>query len=133
MSPEQLLAWRQRKTKRLLNAFFRWLASLAIPASGTLRDALRYIQKREENLKRFLEDPKLAPDNNATERTIRGVAVGRKNHHGSRSERGTRVAAILYSMIESAQRVGLNPHEYLAAAVAAALEGKTIPLPHELA
>ena len=43
-------------------------------------------------LVRFLADPKIPLDTNGVERALRGVAVGRKNHYGSRSERGTRVA-----------------------------------------
>jgi hypothetical protein len=42
------------------------------------------------------------------------------------------VAAILYSLLESAKLVGLNPTAYLRRAVEAALRGETIPLPHEL-
>ncbi len=45
--------------------------------------------------------------------SLRGVAVGRKNHHGSRSERGTRVAALFYSLIESAKLCGVEPRAYL--------------------
>jgi hypothetical protein len=44
---------------------------------------------------------------------LRGVAVGRKNHYGSRSERGTRVAALFYSLIESAKLCGVEPRAYL--------------------
>jgi hypothetical protein len=44
---------------------------------------------------------------------LRGVAVGSKNHHGSRSERGTRVAAPFYSLIESAKLAGVEPRAYL--------------------
>ena len=47
------------------------------------------------------------------ERVLRGVAVGRKNHYGSRSERGTRVAAFFYSLIESAKLCGVEPRAYL--------------------
>ncbi len=46
-------------------------------------------------------------------RVPRGVAVGRKNHYGSRSERGTRTAALFYSLIESAKLCGVEPHAYL--------------------
>ena len=74
----------------------------------------------------------LDPDNNATERVIRGVVLGRTNHQGSRSERGTQVAALLYSLIDSAQLADLNPHDYLRQAVHAALDGVQIPLPHEI-
>jgi hypothetical protein len=85
-----------------------------------------------EGLKLFLDDPAISLDNNFTERALRGVVVGRKNHYGSRSERGTEVAALFYSLIESAKLVGLDPHVYLRCATGAALKGETIPLPHEL-
>jgi hypothetical protein len=44
---------------------------------------------------------------------LRGVTVGRKNHRGSRSERGTRPAALFYSLIESAKLAGVEPRAYL--------------------
>ena len=72
----------------------------------------------------FLDDPNVAIDNNAIERALRGVVLGRKNHYGSKSRRGTEVAAILYSMIESAKLVGINPEEYFKTAIAAHLDGK---------
>jgi len=46
-------------------------------------------------------------------RALRGVAVGRKNHYGSRSERGTRGAALFYSLIASAKLAGVEPRGYL--------------------
>jgi transposase len=68
---------------------------------------------------------------NATERVIRGVVVGRKNHCGSRSKQGTNVTALMYSLLDSAELAGLDPAVYLHAAVQAALDGEVIPLPHE--
>jgi hypothetical protein len=130
--PDEVARLRQRKTRPLLEAFFGWIDSLAIPPTGELRNAFRYIQLRKQPLLRFIDDPGIDPDNNATERVIRGVVLGRKNHHGSRSERGTQVAALLYSLIDSAQLAGLNPHDYLRQAVHAALDGVQIPLPHEI-
>ncbi len=41
------------------------------------------------------------------------VSNGRKNHYGSRSERGTRVVALFYSLIESAKLAGMEPRAYL--------------------
>ncbi len=130
---EQLLDWRTRKTKPLLRALFKWLRTLAIPSTFDLWSALKYMLNREQGLLLFLHDPLLSPDNNETERSIRGVVLGRKNHYGSRSERGTRVAALMYSLLDSAELAGVNPKVYLDAAVDAALSGRTIPLPHELA
>jgi len=72
-------------------------------------------------------------DNNATERALRGVAVGRKNHYGSRSERGTQVAALCYSLLESAKLAGVEPAAYLAAATRPAIATPgTVTLPREL-
>ncbi len=64
-------------------------------------------------LVRFLADPKIPLDTNSVERALRGVAVGRKNHYGSRSERGTRTAALFYSLIESAKLARVEPRAYL--------------------
>jgi hypothetical protein len=133
LSPEKLLDWRQRKTKPLLDALFKWLATLAIPTTFGLSKALKYILSRKRGLTRFLGNALLSPDNNATERVVRGVVVGRKNHYGSRSEQGTKVAALMYSLLDSAELAGVDPATYLEAAVQAALDGEVIPLPHELA
>ena len=133
LTGSELLRWRHRKTRPLLFALFRWLDQLAIPSTFDLHKALKYIIKRRNGLTRFLNNELLSPDNNATERIIRGVVVGRKNHYGSKSERGTRVAALMYSLLESAVLCGVNPEKYLALAVDAALRGDLIPLPHEIA
>jgi len=61
------------------------------------------------------------------------VVLGRKNHYGSRSERGTEVAALMYSLIESAKLAGVEPDTCLRTAARAAVRGQTILLPHQLA
>ena len=81
----------------------------------------------------FLAHAGIPLDNNATERALRGVAVGRKNHYGSRSERGTRVAAVCYSLLESAKLAGLEPAAYLAEATRRAIANPvTVTLPRDL-
>jgi transposase len=57
----------------------------------------------------------------AAERALRGPVVGRKNHYGSRSLRGSQVAAIFYTLCETARLMGVNPQAYLLQAVHAAL------------
>jgi transposase len=82
---------------------------------------------------RFLEEPKIPLGTNGLERTLRGVAVGRKNHYGSRSERGTRVAALFYSLIESAKLAGVEPRAYLGAAARRAIRNpRTVTLARDL-
>jgi len=59
-----------------------------------------------------------------------GMVVGRKNHYGSRSQRGTEVAALFYSLIESTKLCGVEPRRYLSMATRAALENPgTVTLP----
>ncbi len=67
------------------------------------------------------------------ERALRGVAVGRKNHYGSRSERGTRVAALFYSLIELAKLCGREPRTYLQEATRRAVRNPgTVALARDL-
>jgi transposase len=61
------------------------------------------------------------------------VVVGRKNHYGSKSRRGTEVAALFYSIVESAKLAGVEPKAYLRLATYAALRAECVPLPHEVA
>lgn len=76
---------------------------------------------------------KLLPlDNNATERAIRGPVVGRRNHFGSKSKRGTEVAAIFYTLLETAKLCGVDPARYLREAALADARGEVL-LPHALA
>jgi transposase len=82
---------------------------------------------------RFLDDPLLPLHNNLAERELRGVVVGRKNHYGSKSQRGTEVAAIFYSLLESACLCGIEPKSYLAEAARHAIRVPgTVTLPHSL-
>jgi transposase len=72
-------------------------------------------------------------DNNATERALRGMVIGRKNHYGSRSRCGTEVAALFYSLVESAKLCEVEPKAYLLRALRAALTTPgTVTLPHSL-
>jgi hypothetical protein len=61
----------------------------------------------------FVRDPLVWLDNNRTERGLRGPVVGRRNHFGSKSARGTVVAATMYSLVESAKVTGIDPVAYL--------------------
>ena len=124
---------RDTKSRVIISRIQQWaLEQRALPESG-LGKAIAYMGGRWRGLVRFLEDPRIPLDNSATERGIRGPVVGRKNHYGSRSRRGTEVAAILYSLMESAKLCALEPKAYLRRAVTAALAGEQIPLPHEVA
>ncbi len=84
-------------------------------------------------LTRFLDDPRIPLDNNAAERALRGVVVGRKNHYGSKSKRGTEVAAIFYTLFETAKLSRVDPHAYATQAAKRAItEPGAINLPADL-
>ena len=92
--------------------------------------ALRYLLNHWDGLTLFLEDPRIALDNNAAERVLRGPVVGRKNFYGNRSRRGAKTAAILYSLIETAKLNDCDPAAYLReAAIAAIRSPGTVKLP----
>jgi len=116
---DQILAW-----------FYRTLPK-CLPESG-LHKAIGYMVHMWPGLVLFLDNPLIPLDNNGTERAARGPVIGRKNHYGSRSLRGTEVAATFYSLVESAKLNDLEPRFYLRVAVRAGLRHDTVPLPHEV-
>jgi transposase len=111
------LAARTERAPPILEKLRDWARQQrGLPKSG-LRKAIDYMLTHWQHLRVFLEDPYVPLDNNATERALRGVVVGRKNHYGSRSVRGTEVAAIAYSLVESAKLARLDAQAYITAAV----------------
>lgn len=130
--PGELLQRRQTESRKVVAEIQRFLLETkALPGSG-LRKAMTYVAERWSGLTRFLDDAEIPLSNNLAERSLRGPVVGRKNHYGSKSERGTQAAALFYSLFESAKLCGLEPVDYLRRAIAAALNGEAIRLPHQL-
>ena len=88
------------------------LARSVLPKSP-LGDAVRYLTNQWTVLQRFVEDGRLAIDNNRAENQLRVVAVGRKNWLFAGSLEGARRAALLYSIVQSCKLVDVPPFEYL--------------------
>ena len=124
---------RRAQSAAIVAAIRAWaLQQRALPESA-LGKAIAYMLGLWTGLTRFVDDARIALDNNATERALRGMVLGRKNHYGSRSKRGTEVAALFYSLIESAKLCGVEPKAYLLCATQAALENPgAVTLPHAL-
>jgi len=125
---------RQERSRPLVRAIQDWaMTQRPLPESGLGR-AITYMLGLWKGLTLFLEDPRVPLDNNRTERGLRGVVLGRKNHYGSRSQRGTEVAALFYSLLESAKLAGVEPKLYLLTATRRALaDPKVVTLPRDLA
>jgi transposase len=124
---------RATESRCVLARIQAWCVGVACTPSSGLAKAIEYMSRRWSKATLFFEHPDVPLDNNGAERAIRGPVVGRKNHYGSRSRRGTEVAAVFYSLIESAKLADVEPAEYLRrAAVAALADADALPiLPHE--
>jgi transposase len=118
--PADRLAARQQRTVPKLEALKAFLDhTLAkISAKSSLAGAIRYATSRWRALSRFTTDGRLEMSNNAAERAIRPLALGRKNYLFAGSDKGGERAAILYTLITTAKLNGLDPEAYLADVIA---------------
>jgi transposase len=124
---------RREQSAPIIAAIHAWAHQQRVLPESSVGKAIAYMLGLWPGLTRFLDDPRIALDNNATERALRGMVIGRKNHYGSRSKRGTEVAGLFYSLIESAKLCGVEPKAYLLSATHAALHTPgTVTLPHAL-
>ncbi len=123
---------RAEKSAAIINRIKKWCDTTpALPQSG-LGKAIAYLTNQWVGLTRFLENPRVALDNNLGERTLRGSVLGRKNFYGSKSRRGTEAAAIMYTLFESAKLSGVNPKAYVAELARRAIESPgTVLLPDD--
>jgi len=131
----RLLEARHTQSAPIVEAIRQWLTTQGLAAlpQSALGKAIGYAFGLWPGLTKFLTNPAIPLDNNYTEREMRAVAVGRKNHYGSRSLRGTQVAATFYSLIESAKLTGVNPVTYLREGTLRAIANPgTVTLPGDL-
>ena len=107
--------FRQVRAGPLLADLKSWLEATVARLSrkSELATAIRYALNRWIQLTRYRDDGRLEIDNNAAERAIRTVAVGRKNWLFAGSHEGGLRAAALYSLIETAKLNGVDPEAYL--------------------
>jgi transposase len=122
---------RKTKSRKVVDDLYLWRLEQRPLSSSPTAQLLAYLDNQQLGLRRFLDDARIPLDNNQSERGYCWVAVGRRSFFGSRSKRGTEVAALFYSLAESARHVGIEPRAYFSTALAAALAGRTVPLPHE--
>jgi transposase len=115
-APDHRVAARQEHARPRLGRLQTFLqASLArISGKSTLAQAIRYTLAHWTALTRYLADGRLEISNNAAERGIRPLALGRKNYLFCGSDAGGQRAACLYTIIETAKMNAINPEAYLA-------------------
>jgi len=113
--PEARLAARQGQSAPLFTALRQWLEQTQrrIPGKSELAAAIRYSLSRWNALTLVLRDGRACLDNNAAERAMRPVTLGRKNWLFAGSNAGGERAAAIYSLTETAKLNGLDPEDYL--------------------
>ncbi|RYF44739.1 MAG: transposase, partial [Comamonadaceae bacterium] len=106
---------RQARAGPLLKDMHAWLTGLLgrVSAKSDLARAIGYSLARWTALTRYVDDGRIEIDNNAAERALRGVALGRGNYLFMGSDAGGERAAALYSLVETAKLNGLDPEAYL--------------------
>jgi transposase len=115
LSDAERAALRQAESAPLLTAFCQWLTEQrqAVLPKSPMGQAISYALSNWTALCRYTEAGFLAVDNNASERALRGIAIGRKNWLFCGSDNGGRTAAVLASVLVSCRQHGLDPFAYL--------------------
>ncbi len=125
---------RAEKSRPVIDKIAVWRDAQRVLPGTKFAKGLTYLKNQWQPLTLFLDDPEIPLDNNEAEREIRGPVRGRKAHLGSHSERGARVAALLYSLLGTCRKLGVDPRAWMVAALTRARAQRgTVTLPSDFA
>lgn len=112
---EQRFDLRQKKSNPVLTELKKWLDENVGRTTPSMKigEAMRYSLNHWEGLTKYLTDGKLEIDNNPVERSIRPVAIGRKNYMFAGSEEGAKNLAMMYSFFGTCKAQGIEPFEWM--------------------
>lgn len=103
------------RSQSLLDVFLHaWRLGGQFSDAGLMAKAIGSLRNQHRALRRFLEDGRIPLDNNACERSIRPIAIGRRNWLFAGSLRGGRAAATVFSLAESCRQASVDPVDYFA-------------------
>ena len=124
-SPEERRAARQERSRPVLDELEPWLRSkiALISQKSKLAEAIRYALSRWEGLTRFVDDGRIEIDSNVVERSIRPIALNRKNALFAGSDGGAEHWAAIASLIETCKLIGVEPYGYLADVITRIVQG----------
>jgi transposase len=116
LSPEERLAARRRDIAPLVDNLIDWMKQERAKLSrhNEVAKAMDYMLKRIDVFTHFLEDGRICLSNNAAERELRGIALGRKSWLFAGSDRGGERAAIMLTLIQTARLNDVDPQAWLA-------------------
>jgi transposase len=114
-TPEQRVAVRQEQSKPLVTTLEAWLREqrAKLSSKSETAKAINYCLTRWTAFTRFLDDGRICLSNNAAERAVRGVAVGRKNWTFAGSDSGGHRAAAILTLIETCKMNDVDPQAWL--------------------
>jgi hypothetical protein len=124
-SAEERRMVRQQRSRPLVEALEPWLRiKLQLISQKTkLAEAIRYTLSRWQGLSLFLDDGRVEIDNNVVERSIRPLALTRKNALFAGSDGGAEHWATIASLIETCKLIGVEPYAYLADVITRIVDG----------
>ena len=116
LQADQRKASRQERSAPLVASLQTWMREERAKLSrhNDLAKAMDYMLKRWDAFARFLDDGRICLSNNAAERALRGIALGRKSWLFAGSDRGGERAAVMYSLIVTAKMNDIDPQAWLA-------------------
>ncbi|WP_156462433.1 IS66 family transposase, partial [Methylobacterium sp. CCH7-A2] len=115
-SAEERRAVRQEKSRPLLEDMHDWLLREreTLSRSAEVLKPINYMLRRWADFARFLDDGRICLSNNAAERALRGIALGRRNWTFAGSQRGADRAAVILTLIATARLNDVDPKAWLA-------------------
>jgi transposase len=115
-SPDQRVDVRTQRSKPLVDDLEKWMRQerRKLSSRSPIAKAMDYSLKRWAAMTRFLNDGRICMTNNAAERAVRGIAMGRKNWTFAGSDSGGRRAAAIYTLIETCKLNDVDPRAWLA-------------------
>jgi transposase len=130
LSPEARVAARRRDIAPLVNDLIGWMKRERAKLSrhNEVAKAMDYMLKRVDVFTRFLEDGRICLSNNAAERELRGIALGRKSWLFAGSDRGGERAAVMLTLIQTAKLNDVDPRAWLADVLARIADHKITDL-----
>ena len=124
-SAEERRAIRRENSRRIIDAFEPWLRGNLdlISQKSKLAEAIRYALSRWKGLARFIDDGRIDIDSNVVERSIRPIALNRKNALIGGSDGSGKHWAAVASLIETCKLCGVEPNAYLANVITRIVNG----------
>lgn len=130
LSPAERLAARRQDVAPLVDDLLNWMRAERAKLSrhNDVAKAMDYMLKRTDAFTRFLADGRICVSNNAAERELRGIALGRKSWLFAGSDRGGERAAVMYTLIRTARFNDVDPRAWLADVLARIADHKAADL-----